>query len=608
MLILGVSCYYHDSAAALIEGGRIVCAAQEERFTRIKHDSSFPRNSINFCLQERGVSLKEIDAIVYYEKPILKFFRIWETYLAFAPNGWKQFFISFPIWIKQKLFQKKLLVNELKSIEDCSPSIGKKVFFSNHHLSHAASAFFCSPFDRAVILTLDGVGEWATGSISIGDGNGIEIQKEMHFPHSLGLLYSAFTFFLGFKVNAGEYKVMGLAPYGTPRFVDLILDRMVTVFDDGSFKLNLKYFSYCTSDLMISDSFDRLFGFRRRSPEGDLLPEHMDVAASIQAVCEMIVVKICRSVALKYNEKNLCLAGGVALNCVANGKLLDERLFENIWIQPASGDAGGSIGSALAFYYLRLDRRRATDRGSDSMRGSYLGPCYSDNEIEHILTSLGVNFRKLPREELSDLVAGLLVDGNAVGWFQGRMEFGPRALGNRSILADPRDPAMQKKLNLKIKYRESFRPFAPSVLAEEAPNWFGLDCESPYMLLVGEVLESRRISMIDHPGKNDLNTKRSEIPAVTHVDFSARIQTVDGRFNAEYKMLLEYFYSKTGCPLLVNTSFNIRGEPIVNSPRDALKCFFGTELDVLVLGPYLLLKEDQPAELINDYRDLVDLD
>lgn len=609
MKILGISAYYHDSAAALVIDGGIVAAAQEERFTRIKHDSSFPTQAIIYCLKEADISLSEIDRVVFYEKPFQKFERLLETYLAVAPRGFNSFRLAMPIWLKEKLFQKRLIRRELDAISS-GVSRQLELLFCEHHQSHAASAFFPSPFDDAVILTMDGVGEWATASLSIGKGNSLEMQKEIHFPHSLGLLYSAITYYLGFRVNSGEYKVMGLAPYGEPKFSDLIYEHLIDLKPDGSFRLNMDYFSYVSGLTMTGKKMDRLFGGIQRQSEGELKQHHMDLAASVQLVTEEVVLKMAKSAAVEYGSRNLCLAGGVALNCVANGRLLKERVFDNLWIQPAAGDAGGALGAALLVHYNDAEQVRAPV--GDAMAGAYLGPEYSDTDIESALNAVGANFEKLSENELVDEVAEALAAGDAVGWFQGRMEFGPRALGGRSILGDPRSPQMQKQLNLKVKFRESFRPFAPSVLREDVAEWFELDSDSPYMLLVAGVSPDKCVPMSDEEeslfGLDKLNIPRSLIPAVTHVDYSARIQTVHQHTNPKYHELLSAFKQKTGCPVLVNSSFNVRGEPIVCTPEDAYRCFMGTELDTLAIGNFLLRKNDQDSSLMNDYRDQFALD
>jgi len=612
MVILGISAYYHDSAACIVREGVVVAAAQEERFTRVKHDSSFPLNAIKFCAEYAGVSPQEICYVVFFEKPLLKFDRIFETYLAFAPRGWKSFARSLPVWVKDKLFQKASILDGLSAAFLGDYDWGGKLLFSEHHLSHAASAFYPSPFNRAAVLTLDGVGEWATGSVAIGLGSQLEIIKEMKFPHSLGLLYSAFTYYLGFKVNSGEYKVMGLAPYGDPKYTDLIESHLVRVFADGSFSLDMSFFDFATDLKMTNNKFDNLFGNCKREPEGELTQKHMDLAASIQKVTEKIVLTIANSVAYETGETNLCLAGGVALNCVANGVLERESAFENIWIQPAAGDAGGAVGAALAVWYQHLGNNRSSPAAVDAMMGSYLGPSFTNDEVRNALDGVGARYRKLSGSEMIGEVAKYLAGGQAIGWMQGRMEFGPRSLGARSILADPRSCSMQKQLNLKVKYRESFRPFAPSVLKERVNEWFEYSGSSPYMLKVARV-QSRKIRpMTDSEsalfGIDKLNVVRSDIPAVTHVDYSARIQTVHEETNPRYHALISRFYELTGCPVLVNTSFNVRGEPIVCSPTDAFKCFMGTDLDVLVIEDFVLLKADQPANLQKSYENLYELD
>ena len=609
--ILGISAFYHDSAAAVIVDGKITAAAQEERFSRKKHDARFPINAIKYVLEENNIKLSEIDYIVFFEKPFLKFERLLETYLAFAPKGFKSFSMSMPIWLREKLFQKKLIFDELNQIDENFNDI-KKIKFSEHHYSHAASAFFPSPFKEAIVLTLDGVGEWATTTVSIGKENNLEIIKEIHFPHSLGLLYSAFTYYTGFKVNSGEYKLMGLAPYGEPIYRELILKELIDVKDDGSFRLNMKYFNYATGLTMTNNKFAKLFGQKVRQAESELLTQfHMDIAASIQAVTEEVVLKLTRDLSKEYNIKNLCMAGGVALNCVANGKILKDKVFENIWIQPAAGDAGGSLGAALAYWYKELKNPRTIDE-NDGMSGSYLGPKYNNEIIENKLKDLKGVFKKFSDLDLIKEVAAQLNNQKTIGWFQGRMEFGPRALGGRSILADPRSEKMQKVLNLKVKFRESFRPFAPSVLREEVKNWFELDCDSPYMLLVSEVKKSLQIPMNDNQknlfGIDKLNIKRSNIPAVTHVDYTARVQTVHEETNKRYYDLIKEFNNLTSCPVLVNTSFNIRGEPIVNTIEDAFKCFMGTDLDLLVCENFILYKEQQDQKLAIDYKNSFELD
>jgi carbamoyltransferase len=608
--VLGISAFYHDSAAAIIVDGEIIGAAQEERFTRKKHDASYPKNAINYVLKEAGLKLNEIDHVVFYEKPFLKFERLLETYVGFSPSGFKSFSMSMPLWLSEKLFQKKLLFDALKE-QDINFNDIKKINFSEHHLSHAASAFFSSPYDEAIILTLDGVGEWATTTISLGKNNKINILKEIHFPHSLGLLYSAFTYFLGFKVNSGEYKVMGLAPYGKPRFKDIILSKLIDVKEDGSFRLNMDYFNYATGLTMTNKKFAKLFNMERREPENKLSQIHMDMAASIQAVTEEIVLKITRFLSKEFKLQNLCMAGGVALNCVANGKILKEGLFKNIWIQPASGDAGGALGAAQAFYYQELDNKRKILK-TDSMNGSYLGPQFSDDQVEDELKSCGANFKKLTLDQVIKDTAKALSEEKAVGWFQGRMEFGPRSLGNRSIIADSRSEKMQKNLNLKVKYRENFRPFAPAVLFEKVSEWFEINSESPYMLLVAEVKKSKQLQMTEQQkslfGIDKLNIKRSSIPSVTHVDYSARIQTVHKETNPTFHKLIEEFEKITDCPVLVNTSFNVRGEPIVCSVVDAFNCFMGTDLDILVCNNFILYKDNQNKGLLKEYKNKYELD
>tara|TARA_B100001250_G_scaffold377943_1_gene367426 strand:- start:952 stop:2790 length:1839 start_codon:yes stop_codon:yes gene_type:complete len=609
--ILGISAYYHDSAAAIVVDGKIIAAAQEERFTRIKHDSSYPFNAVEFVLKYSNLKIKNIDHIIFYEKPFLKFERLLETYTAFAPKGFKQFSKAMPLWLKEKLFQKKLLIKELKR-HDSNFKGESKLFFSDHHLSHAASAFYPSPFEEAIVLTADGVGEWATTTVAIGKGNNLKIKKEIHFPHSLGLLYSAFTYYIGFKVNSGEYKLMGLAPYGKPIYSDKIINNLIDIKEDGSFRLDQDYFNYATGLTMTNDKFHNLFGQKPRNPKIEQLNEfHMNIAASIQKVTEDIIIKLAKSIKQEYNLPNLCLAGGVALNCVANGKLLKEKIFENIWIQPAAGDAGGSLGAALALWHIELNNSRKINK-NDDMQGSYLGPEFSDNRIQEYLDNLGANFEVLDENEFIERVALALTEGKAIGWFQGRMEFGPRALGARSIIADPRSETMQKNLNLKVKYRESFRPFAPSIIRENVSEWFDLNCDSPYMLTVANVSPTKCITMKENEkqlfGIEKLNIKRSEVPAVTHVDYSARIQTVNKDTNLKYHKLISEFNKKTGCPIVVNTSFNVRGEPIVNTPEDAYKCFMGTEIEVLAIGNCYLEKKKQAKDLIIDYKNKFELD
>ena len=603
MRILGISAFYHDSAAALIKDGEIVAAAQEERFSRKKHDARFPVHAVEFCLAREGVQLPDVDYVVFYDKPFLKFERLLETYVTYAPRGLRPFQMAIPLWVREKLFQKSLLRDQLKALGDFDWQ--HRLLFTEHHQSHAASAFYPSPFERALVLTMDGVGEWATTSAALGNGNQLEIFKEIHFPHSLGLLYSAFAYYTGFKVNSGEYKLMGLAPYGEPRYAQQIREHLIDLKADGSFRLNLDYFDYCAGLTMTSMQFDTLFGGPARQPQEPLTARHMDLAASVQTVLEEAILRMARALAAETAEKNLCLAGGVALNCVANGKLLREGCFERIWIQPAAGDAGGALGAALAAYHgFQGQPRRMT--GCDGMQGSYLGPEFSQTEVERRLTAAGARFSVLNESELLDACVEALANEEAVGWFQGRMEFGPRALGARSILGDPRSPRMQSMLNQKIKFRESFRPFAPSVPREDVRDWFDLDTDSPYMLLVADVVERRRKPMTTEQqrlfGIEKLLVARSDIPAVTHVDYSARIQTVHAQTHPLYHALLRRFGQRTGCPVLVNTSFNVRGEPLVCTPEDAFRCFMGTGLDMLAVGRCLLRKQDQDAKLALDYR------
>jgi carbamoyltransferase len=609
MRVLGVSAFYHDSAAALTDDGRIVAAAQEERFTRKKHDASFPQNAIAYCLREARISLDQVDHVVFYDKPFLKFERLLETYVALAPRGFRSFKMAMPLWLREKLFQRSLLGDELGKLAGSFD--GARLLFCEHHLSHAASAFYPSPFESAVVLTLDGVGEWATTSAAMGEGNRLEIFQEIHFPHSLGLLYSALTYYLGFKVNSGEYKVMGLAPYGEPRYKSLILDNLIDLKPDGSFRLDMSYFDYCTGLTMTNRRFTELFGEPVRTPEQLLTPFHMDVAASIQAVLDEAVLRLTRALARKTGARNLCLAGGVALNCVANGKVLRDAAFDSVWIQPAAGDAGGAVGAALAAAHIFKGQPRKFGR-SDGMAGAFLGPSFPQSEIERRLAAAGARFAVLDQDGMVETAAQGLAAQQAVGWFQGRMEFGPRSLGARSILGDPRSPVMQKTLNLKIKYRESFRPFAPSVLREDAAEWFEIDSDSPYMLIVADVREGKRRAMTAEEralfGIDKLNVARSEIPAVTHVDYSARIQTVHAETNPLFHRLLSRFKSLTGCPVLVNTSFNVRGEPIVCEPEDAFRCFMGNELDLLVVGNCVLRKAEQDPSLKVDYRSTFELD
>ena len=608
--ILGISAFYHDSAACIIQDGEIIAAAQEERFTRKKHDPNYPKNAINFVLNYSNLKLSEVDQIVFFEKPFLKFERLLETYVAFAPKGFVSFSKAMPIWIKEKLFQKNLLFNKLKE-HDVNFKSDEKIYFSDHHLSHAASAFFPSPFKEAVVLTADGVGEWATTTVAVGKGNDLEVKKEIQFPHSLGLLYSAFTYYTGFKVNSGEYKLMGLAPYGSPIYQDKI-KKIIDIKDDGTFRLNQKYFNYATGLTMTNDKFHKLFGQEPRDPKKDQITQfHMDIASSIQNVTEEIMIKLAKGIRNEYGIKNLCLAGGVALNCVANGKILKEKIFNNVWIQPAAGDAGGSLGAALALWHIEQGNTRILNK-NDSMKGSYLGCEFNQEQIEKELNSLGANFQTFEYESIIEKTAEFLANEKAVGWFQGRMEFGPRALGARSILGDPRSDKMQKNLNLKVKYRESFRPFAPSILREDLSKWFDLDVDSPYMLLVSDINTEKKIEMTEQQKKlfgiDKLNIKRSEIPAVTHVDYSARIQTVSKNTNKSYFDLISKFKEKTGCPVIVNTSFNVRGEPIVNTPTDAFNCFMGTELDYLVIGNCILNKNEQDTNLKKDYTKEFELD
>jgi carbamoyltransferase len=608
--ILGISAFYHDSAAALVVDGRIIAAAQEERFTRRKHDPAFPTSAIRYCLSQAGLKAGDIDHVVFYEKPFIKFERLLETYLALAPRGYNSFRLSIPLWLKEKLFQKRLLRQSLKEID---PDIDwdQRLLFTDHHQSHAASAFFASPFEQAAVLTLDGVGEWTTTSSGFGRGNQLDITREIHFPHSIGLMYSAFTYYTGFKVNSGEYKVMGLAPYGEPKYVGKIFDHLVDLKTDGSYRLDLGYFNYATGLTMTSERFHDLFGGGPRKPEQLLTQHHMDLAASIQKATEEIVLRLARSAAKETGSANLCLAGGVALNCVANGKILRDGSFENIWIQPAAGDAGGALGAALAAHYQFNGSPRQVS-GGDSMSGSYLGPEFGQAEIESRLTQAGAQFSAVSDPDLIATTVQALADEKAIGWFQGRMEFGPRALGARSILGDPRSPSMQKSLNLRVKYRESFRPFAPAILREDVADWFELSADSPYMLLVADVIERRRRTMTPDQqalfGIDKLNVSRSDIPAVTHVDYSARIQTVRADSNPRFHALLAAFKAKTGCPVLINTSFNVRGEPIVGTPEDAFRCFMGSDIEMLVIGNCVLRKEDQNSALKVDYKEAFELD
>jgi carbamoyltransferase len=612
MRLLGVSAFYHDSAAALVRDGEIVAAAQEERFTRKKHDPGFPAHAVDYCLKEAGITLDEVDYIAFYDKPLLKFERLLETYLAFAPRGFKSFSMAIPVWLREKLFLKDLLTRELQS-RGTRTDVAKRLLFSEHHLSHAASAFFASPFQEAAVLTMDGVGEWATTSLAHGKNNSLEVLREIHFPHSLGLLYSAFTYYTGFKVNSGEYKVMGLAPYGEPRFAPSILENLIDLKADGSFRLNLDFFDYCTGLTMTNSHFDALFGGPPRKAEAPLTQREMDLAASIQAVTEEVVLRLTRSIARTTGLKKLCLAGGVALNCVANGKVLRDGQFEDIWVQPAAGDAGGALGAALVTYHMYKGQPRLPLNGArDLMKGAYLGPRFEQAECEERLRAVGARFTVMDGDSSIAACAEALAQGKAVGWFQGRMEFGPRALGGRSILGDAKSPTMQSVLNLKVKYRESFRPFAPSVLRERVADWFELDYDSPYMLLVADVVERRRREMTTEEkalfGIQKLNVPRSEIPAVTHVDYSARIQTVHSDTNLRYHRLISQFENLTGCPVIVNTSFNVRGEPIVCTPEDAFRCFMGTEIEVLAVENCILRKEEQDPSLKKNYEAAFALD
>jgi carbamoyltransferase len=612
MKILGISAYYHDSAACLVADGEIIAAAQEERFTRKKHDSSFPANAVAYCLEEAQLAPRNIDYVVFYDKPFLKFERLLETYLAFAPKGYVSFVKALPLWLKDKLFQKTVISNELKYQWGKDIDWAERLLFSEHHLSHAASAFFPSPFEEAAVLTMDGVGEWTTTSLATGKGHMLLVQREIHFPHSLGLLYSAITYYIGFKVNSGEHKVMGLAPYGEPRYAQLIKDHLIDIKADGSFALDMSYFNYCTGLTMTSERFEKLFRGPPRRPESLLTQREMDLAASIQAVTEEVVIKLARGIAKSTGQKNLCLAGGVALNCVANGKLLQENIFDNIWIQPAAGDAGGAIGAALGAYHILLGKPRKVPVGIDGMKGSYLGPSYSQQDIERRLTAVGAAYKIVSDDDLIEITARALTEAKAVGWHQGRMEFGPRALGARSILADARSPSVQRQLNLKVKYRESFRPFAPSVLREDVAEWFDMDTDSPYMLLVADIAKSKQLRMTKEQrnlfGIDKLNLPRSGIPAVTHVDYSARVQTVHRETNPRYYQLIKRFKELSGCPVLVNTSFNVRGEPIVCTPEDAFRCLMGTDIELLVVGNCVIEKVEQNAALVRDYRKMYELD
>nr|WP_274709284.1 carbamoyltransferase [Nitratireductor luteus] len=607
---MGVSAFYHDSAAALVEDGQIVAAAQEERFTRRKHDPAFPAGAVRYCLTESGCRMADIDHVVFYDKPFLKFERLLETYLATVPGGFRSFRAAIPVWVKEKLFQKKGLRRKLGEIAG-SKSWDGSLLFSEHHVAHAASAFFASPYRSAAVLTMDGVGEWCTTSLGHGSGERLDLLREIHFPHSLGLLYSAFTYYTGFKVNSGEYKIMGLAPYGQPRFAQTIFDHLIDLKEDGSFWLDQRYFDYCTGLTMTSPAFHELFGGEPRKPDTPLTQREMDLAASIQAVTEEAVLRLAKFARQETGERQLCLAGGVALNCVANGRILREGTFDDIWVQPAAGDAGGAVGAALAVWHQYLGKRR-TPNGGDMMRGAYLGPAYSQGEIEQRLSAAGAVYSIMPESELISTTVDALTEEKAVGWMQGRMEFGPRALGNRSILGDPRSPRMQKMLNLKVKYRESFRPFAPSIRREDLSDWFDLSTDSPYMLLVAGVRDDKRVPPNQDEdalfGIERLNVPRSKVPAVTHVDYSARVQTVHRETNQRYWGLLTAFKERTGCPILVNTSFNVRGEPIVCSPEDAYRCFMGTEIELLIIGNAVLRKEDQPCALKRDYREEFELD
>ena len=611
MKILGLSAFYHDSAACLVIDGNIVAAAQEERFTRKKHDAGFPTQAVAYCLTEAGIVAADLDYVVFYDKPFLKFERLLETYLAFAPRGFKSFVTSLPVWLKDKLLQKTMIAKVLTEQFGGDIDWTTRLLFSEHHLSHAASAFFPSPFEEAAVLTMDGVGEWTTTSLALGRGNQLAVHKEIQFPHSLGLLYSAITYYTGFKVNSGEYKVMGLAPYGEPKYADLIKDNLIDIKEDGSFHLDMSYFNYCTGLTMTNERFDTLFGGPRRAAESQLTQREMDLAASVQAVTEEVVIKLATGIRKSTGLRNLCLAGGVALNCVANGKLLRKNIFDNIWIQPAAGDAGGAVGAALAAYHMMLKQPR-TVNPADSMKGGYLGPEYSQTDIEQRLTKAGAVFTSVSDSEMIALTAQALAEGKAVGWHQGRMEFGPRALGGRSIIADPRSEAVQKQLNLKVKYRESFRPFAPSVLREDVSEWFDIQSDSPYMLLVADVAKSKQLPMTPEQEKlfgiEKLNVPRSQIPAITHVDYSARIQTVHEHTNPKYFDLITKFKEMTGCPVLVNTSFNVRGEPIVCTPEDSFNCLMGTEIEFLVVGNAIMRKEDQDPALIKDYKNAYELD
>ena len=598
--ILGISAYYHDSAAALLQDGEIVAAAQQERFTRKKHDARFPAEAIRFCLDAAALRLADVDRVVFYDKPLIKFERLLETYLSYAPNGFRSFVAAMPVWLKEKLYLKATLKRELAALGACKANQLPPLLFAGHHQSHAASAFFFSPFERAAVLCLDGVGEWATTSTWLGSGNSLDPLWEIDFPHSLGLLYSAFTYFTGFKVNSGEYKLMGLAPYGQPRYVDVIREKLIDLKDDGTFRLDMQYFNYCTGLTMTNARFDELFDGPPRKAESKLTQREMDIAASIQVVTEDVVLRLARTLHAETGEENLCLAGGVALNCVANGRVLREGPYKNIWIQPAAGDAGGAIGAAAVIWHSYDKQPRHTNgSGHDRMRGSFLGPKFTPAQIRAELDAMGARYTVLDEERLLGKVAQLLEEENVIGWFQGRMEFGPRALGARSIIGDPRSAKMQSVMNLKIKYRESFRPFAPSVLSDRVSDYFELDSESPYMLIVAPVRENLRIPLTDEQKKlfgiEKLKLKRSELPAITHVDYSARVQTVHEDTNPRYYKLLKAFEQRTGCGVLVNTSYNVRGEPIVCTPTDAYRCFMRTEMDYLVVEDFLLEKKEQPV-------------
>ena len=611
MYLLGISAFYHDSAACLLKDGRIIAAAQEERFTRKKHDSAFPSEAIKYCLSEANIDPQDLTNVIFYEKPFVKFERLLETYFAFAPRGLRSFCKAIPVWVKDKIFQKSVLVKSLTEVLGADVDWNGKLLFSEHHLSHAASAFYPSPFPNAAILTLDGVGEWTTASIAVGSNSSLEIIKEIHFPHSIGLLYSAFTYYLGFKVNSGEYKVMGLAPYGKPIYAKLIRDHLIDVADDGSFHLDMRYFEFATGLTMTSKKFNDLFGASPRKPESQLTQRDMDIAASIQSVTEEVVVRLGKNIREITGEKYLCLAGGVALNCVANGVLRREKIFDDIWVQPAAGDSGGALGSALVAWHLYCGFDRSITADSDGMSGSYLGPEYSNEQIEQQFLACGAKFKKFDDRELIERTVEALVNEKAIGWMQGRMEFGPRALGSRSIIADPRSPRMQKQLNLKVKFRESFRPFAPSVLAEDVGDWFEEGDASPYMLFVSNVKQDKRLETdaeTDLFGIDRLNVTRSLVPAITHVDYSARLQTIHKETNPVFHALVSRFKEKTGCPMVVNTSFNVRGEPIVCNPTDAFRCFMGTDLEVLVVGNYFLRKDEQDSDLFEKYQEKYDLD